>query len=302
MTSLLAADQLSRGDIETLLHRAAALRDGLDVRHPGRVVGLLFLDVSLRTRVGFAVAATRLGANPVTLSAVRQSTLMGAPETLEDTVRSVGAWFDALCVRHPDAGAAARVAAAVATPVINRGDGQAEHPTQALVDLFALRQHVGDVDGLRIGIVGDLHAMRSAHSFATVLAAFNDMHVRCMGPAGLDLPEPAFAALRAAGHVVERLNGLELDDLDVIYVAGLPAETAVGTIDDTEQARFRITVSRAQRLADHVRVLCPLPRVDEIEPGVDELPQAAYFAQTADAQWVRMAVLDHVLSGGPFGS
>ena len=300
--SLLAADQLTRRDVEALVESARALRTGHRVRHTDAVVGLLFFEPSVRTRVGFEVAATRLGAHSTVLAAVKQSAAMWSPETLHDTVRSIGPWLDVVCLRHPTTGSVAQAAELLDVPLINCGDGDGEHPTQALIDLFAIAELVGPIDRLRIGLVGDLHAMRSAHSLASALAVFEDVHLRCMAPSGLELPDGLLRRLRDRGHVVEERSDFDPRDLDIVYMAGLPAETRVGILQPEEQSALRMTVERAHQLGAATHVLCPLPRVDEIDPGVDELPQAAYFIQSEMAIWVRMAVLDHVLAGGLIGA
>ncbi|MBE2318353.1 aspartate carbamoyltransferase [Solirubrobacter sp. CPCC 204708] len=287
MPGLLSAGELGRERLEALLAAAAGYRAGMGRRHPDAVVALAFYADSLRTRVGFDVAAARLGARTTTVHAERQGPAMWAPERLEDAVRSIGPWCDALCLRHPEASASRRAAAVSAAPVINCGNGDDEHPTQAVVDLFALQTLTGRLDGLRVAVVGDLHAMRSAHSLVLALAAFEDVFVRAIAPAGLELPAAYAGEVR-----LEATTELRVDDVDVIYVAGLPAETRTGVLSREQQARYRITPEVA-----HATVLCPLPRVDEIDPAVDALPQAAYFEQSALGLYARMAVLDAVLSG-----
>lgn len=243
--------------------------------------------------MGFEVAAARLGARTTTVLATKQSKEMWAAETWQDALRSVGGWCDVVCLRHGDLDAPAFAATALpGTVIVNCGNGSAEHPTQALIDAFALTEHLGTLDGRTITMVGDLDAMRSAHSLARLLAGFADVTIHCACPEGLELPERW-----AGGLAIRRVDGLDLRGADAIYVAGMPAVTRVGTLSQEQQAVFRITAARLADVPDTVPVLCPLPRVDEIATDVDALPQAAYFVASRDALWMRMAILDEALGG-----
>lgn len=293
MRDFLSARDLPRETIDALLTSARRYREGVGRRWPDAVVGLMFYEGSLRTRVGFEVAAARLQARTTTVIEPRRSEAMWGEEAVDDAVRSIGPSLDMLCLRHPDS---KRLADLTETPVINCGNGTDEHPTQALIDLFAIQELVGRLDGLRIGLVGDLEAMRSVHSLAFALASFPRTHVRCIGPEGLDLPEACVLALGAGGAVVEGTNAMDVRDLDVVYMAGLPAQTSKGILAQSEQAVFHMTPPVAASMRRGARVLCPLPRLDEIHRLVDELPVAGYFDQSELGLWVRMAVLDRALT------
>lgn len=294
MPHLLTASELSRDDIERLLASARAYRAGEGRRWSSAVVGLMFYEPSLRTRVGFEIAAARLGAHTTTVLEPRWSEAMWGTESAADALRSVAGGCDALCLRHPEA---VELAALTSTPTINCGNGQVEHPSQSLVDVFVIDELLGCVDGLHVALVGDLHAMRVAHSLSFVLARFDGMRVRCIGPPGLDLPEPCLAALRSGGAEVTSSQRMEVGDVDVVYVAGLPAVTRRGVLSAEAQALFHVTPAVVAGMKPQARVLCPMPRVDEIAPAVDGLQAAAYFAQGEMGIWIRMAILDEALAG-----
>lgn len=297
MPGLLSAAQLPRERVEQLVERAREYRAGAGRMHPDAVVALAFFEESLRTRVGFDVAAARLHAHTTSVYGPRQSIAMWAPETLEDMVRSIGSWCEVFCLRHPDADAPARAAAATATPVINCGNGTDEHPTQALIDAFTLYELLGRIDGLRIALVGELDAMRAAHSLALVLAQFDGLHVRCIAPPSLALPPHCLKALVDGGHEVRQTTAMDVDGVDVIYVAGLPAETRAGVLSVAQQGEYHVTPAVAARLREGGCILCPLPRIDEIPAATDALAQAAYFQQSELSLWMRMAILDDLLTG-----
>lgn len=293
-SSLLSAADLSRAEIEELLRRADEYAAGGGRRHDGAVVGLAFFEASVRTRVGFEVAAARLGAQAVAIQQAKRTVAMGYDESVEDALRSIEGWFDAVCLRSASGELPVRAAARGIT-VVNCGSGSAHHPSQALVDLFAIRRQMDQIDGLRIALVGNQLESRSARSLALALGRFEGVEIRDIAPRpGLHLPPEVLAA---SGAAVTAIEVLDLRDVDVVYVSGLPAGTPDG--DDLsldEQATMRITVARAAALAAHARVLCALPRLDEIESAVDDLPAAGYFEQSRTALWMRMAVLDRALA------
>lgn len=293
---LLSTADLKRSDILGLLDRARAIEQAPpEPLAPGRVVGLMFFEESVRTRVGFDVAAARLGVRTTLLERTKRTATMGSPERAVDAVRVVADWVDVLCIRHPDAALVLDFAARLPdTPTINCGNGDDEHPTQALIDLFAIQEQCGKLDGLRIGLVGNLLESRTAHSLLIALSRFDGVHVRAMAPRNLHMP--ARYLEHATTVAVEERDDLVLDDLDVVYVAGLQAGVP-GEPDLTldEQARFHITPARLSVAPPDLRVLCPLPRVDEIDPAVDDWPQAGYFEQSRRGATVRSAILERAL-------
>lgn len=296
MHGLLSAADLSRDRLERLIRSADEYRSGGGRRHPASVVGLLFFADSLRTRAGFEAAAARLQAGTVTVGTARYGASMEVPETFEDTVCSVASWCDVICLRHPTADAPQRCAALTRAPIVNCGNGEEEHPVQALVDLYAIKRLTGRIDNLSLAIVGDLSAMRTAHSLALAISCLSGWRVRCISPDGLGLPSRYTDALRAAGHRVESTLTMEIGDVDLLYMAGLPADTCMGRLYQEQQALYSVDRAVVERMPAHARVLCPLPRVDEIAAEVDALAQAAYFEQSALSLAIRTALLDEQLS------
>jgi aspartate carbamoyltransferase catalytic subunit len=290
---------LGRPEIDALLTRARHLaNEDATLSLAGRVVGLFFYDDSLRTRVGFEVATIRLGGHAFSTLGARHTAVMSQPESVHDAVRSVASWCDAICLRHPDVEAASEVARLVECPVINCGNGGDEHPTQSLIDLMAIQETSGGIDGVRIALVGDLDGMRVAHSLMMALGNYRGVHVRCISPPGLGMPRQYTEHFLTRENTIEHLDRVELADIDVVYVAGLPRHTRV-PVSDTTRTAFWITGDTVRTLGPTVRVLCPLPRIDEIQPEVDATPNAVYFQQSSLGLPVRMAILEHVVGVGP---
>jgi aspartate carbamoyltransferase catalytic subunit len=296
MSGLISATELTRARIDELLGAARGVLKGeIEQRWRDAIVGLMFYEDSLRTRVGFEAAAARLGARPVGVYGAKHTAIMSGAESVDDAARSIAEWCSVLCLRHPEADAPRRVAAAVRTPVINCGNGDSEHPTQALIDVLTMDELLDGVEDLHVAIVGDLHGMRAAHSLAIVLGQYQGVRLRCIAPRGLEMPTTYLEAFQAGGNPLEETDAMEVEDVDVLYAAGLPETTRLGPVSKEERRHFFIDRGTVDRLPDHARILCPLPRIDEIAREVDATPQAAYFEQSRLSVAMRTAILDEVL-------
>lgn len=284
-----------REGILRLLDRSEELkRVPLDPgRLAGRVLGLLFFQSSTRTRFGFHAAMARLGGTAIEFDSSRYDPGMSRAESLEDTVRSISSYCDAIVLRHGDAECFEAAMAASSVPVINGGSGTDRHPTQALIDLFAIRSRIGHLEGLQIGLAGDLAGSRAARSLVRALRYFPPAELRLMAPADRSLAPPSLEGLPE--EAVQRLDVLDVEGLDVLYMAGFPEGRGDSWMGEEMRAAFRLTLRKARGLRDSAVVLCPLPRIDEIEVGVDKMVQAAYFVQSKEGLVVRMATLERIL-------
>ena len=298
---LISAKQLSRGDIESVLDRAAEIAADPDTvagAHAGTVLGLLFFEPSTRTRMSFDAAMKRLGGETIDMGSVDSSSVKKG-ESLADTVRVIEGYADALVLRHPSEGSAKMAAEFVDVPVINAGDGAGQHPSQTLLDLYTIRKNVG-LDDLSIGIMGDLKYGRTVHSLAEALTNF-DVRQHFISPESLTLPRGVRFDLHNAGAQLREHTDLAdvLPELDVLYVTRIQRERFP---DETEYKQiageYQIDADTLDAASDELAVMHPLPRVDEIDPAVDGMPQATYFEQAHSGVPVRMALLDFLLSEG----
>jgi len=221
---------------------------------------------------------------------------MSQGESLKDTARVVSGYCDLLVLRQAVASALDAAVEVSRVPIINAGNGDEEHPTQAVIDLFAIRRWYGRIDGLRVGIAGDLLKSRAAHSLALALALFDTKEVRLMYPEGHGLPSWVVAA--AALPITNRVDRLDLHNLDVVYMAGLPRGEAKDRLPNLVRSKFCLSPQAFKELPDHAIVLCPLPRIDEIDESLDNKQSAQYFNQSDDGLFVRLAILDYVLRTG----
>jgi len=291
---LTGPNDLERPLIEQLLGVAAAFERG-DSANPlrGKLLATLFYEPSTRTRFSFEAAMFRLGGQVLSAESAAQASSAAKGESLEDAMRIISGYADAIVLRHPEVGAVERAARAAEVPVISAGDGTGHHPTQALLDLYTIKKELGRLDHLRVGLAGDLRNGRTGRSLALLLSRFPGNELLLISPRELSM----------GSDVVEQLTGARVDvtddfqnaltGLDVLYQTRIQAERFASP-DDYE--RFRgidvLTVDLMDHLPEHAIVMHPLPRVGEIDPLVDADPRAAYFRQARNGLWVRMAVLD----------
>lgn len=296
---VLSVSQYERGQIDELFEVAqrclpiARSERISDVLH-GRVLANLFFEPSTRTRLSFETAFRRLGGAVESTVGIQFSS-MAKGETLEDTVRVISGYVDAIVLRHPERGSVARAATVSLCPVVNGGDGPGEHPTQALLDTFTIREEVGQVDGVHLAMVGDLKYGRTVHSLARMLARYHNVTLTFVSPPSLQMPRSVLDILDARGVTWRVVDSLveAARDADVLYVTRLQAERFS---DPAEAARLAgsYTVDRAvledAGVAQRIVVMHPLPRYGDLSPDVDDLPGAAYFRQAHYGVPVRMAL------------
>jgi aspartate carbamoyltransferase catalytic subunit len=290
MRHLLSIADLTRADVERLLDAAQAL-DGAEPPQAlrGAQVVNLFYEASTRTSSSFELAAKRLGAGTTTIRSTGSSADKG--ESLKDTVLTLSAYApDVIVVRHPQVGAPAFVARHTDAHVVNAGDGKHQHPTQALLDLYALREALGRLDGLHVAIVGDVLHSRVARSLVQALALVG-AQATLVGPPAL-LPELG----------CERSTDIDaIAAADVVYVLRMQRERMLAGASYVPSlreytARWGIT---PERLRPGQKVMHPGPmnRGVEIDPRVADGPQSLVLAQVRAGLLVRMAVLRELVSG-----
>jgi aspartate carbamoyltransferase len=257
----------------------------------------LFHEPSTRTRLSFECAAHKLGLRVLTVSDAGRQSSTQKGETLEDSGRVLSAYADAIIIRHPELGAARKLATSASIPVINAGDGAGEHPTQALLDLFTIREAFNTLKGLNVGLCGDLLNGRTIHSLLRLLVAF-ECHITAIAPDELAIPREVLAKIPHAQELVRIEPDLRkvLPELDVLYMTRVQKER-FHDIEVYERVRscYRLERSDLELASDQLRILHPLPRVDEIAGDVDQDTRARYFVQSANGVPVRMALLSAVL-------
>jgi carbamoyl-phosphate synthase/aspartate carbamoyltransferase/dihydroorotase/carbamoyl-phosphate synthase/aspartate carbamoyltransferase len=212
-------------------------------------------------------------------------------------MRVLEQYADVIVLRHPEIGSAQLAADYASVPIINAGDGTGEHPTQALLDLFTIREELGQVDGLKIAMVGDLRYGRTVHSLTKLLLQY-DVSLRFVSPESLRLPLNIMNQVIDAGRPVRETHDVAdvIENADVLYVTRVQKERFSDLAQYEEVKDFyEITPELMTKAKEKMVVMHPLPRVGEIHYAVDEDPRAAYFRQVQNGMYIRMALLAAVL-------
>ncbi|ASJ00013.1 aspartate carbamoyltransferase [Thermococcus gorgonarius] len=287
----------SKEDIEFVLNVAERLEEELKEKGSldyarGKILATLFFEPSTRTRLSFESAMHRLGGSVIGFSSA-SSTSVKKGESLADTIKTVEQYSDVIVIRHPMEGAARLAAEVAEIPVINAGDGSNQHPTQTLLDLYTIKHTFGKIDGLTIGLLGDLKYGRTVHSLAEALA-FYDVELYLISPELLRMPKHIVDELREKGVKVHETTDLEgtIPELDVLYVTRIQRERFP---DEEEYLKvkgsYQVNLSILKNAKESLKIMHPLPRVDEIHPEVDKSERALYFRQVFSGVPVRMALL-----------
>ncbi|KAM3674905.1 multifunctional protein CAD [Ammospiza maritima maritima] len=297
---VLSVRQFSKEQLSHLFNVAHTLRmlvqkeRSLDILK-GKVMASMFYEVSTRTSSSFAAAMSRLGGSVLSFCEATSSVQKG--ESLADSVQTMCCYADVLVLRHPQPGAVELAARHCRKPVINAGDGVGEHPTQALLDIFTIREELGTVNGMTITMVGDLKHGRTVHSLARLLTLYR-VHLRYVTPPELRMPADITSFVASRGIQQEEFGSIEeaLPDTDVLYVTRIQKER-FQRAEDYEACfgKFILTPHIMTRAKERMVVMHPLPRVNEISVEVDSDPRAAYFRQAENGMYMRMALLATVL-------
>lgn len=296
---ILSVDQFQSRDIDYLFGVARELeamvkRVGSFDLLKGKVIANLFYEPSTRTSSSFAAAMMRLGGAVIPINEVKYSSVAKG-ETLEDTVRSLECYVDAIVLRHPQVGAAAQAAKAAHKPIINAGDGEGEHPTQALLDLYTIEQCAQQLSGVVVAMVGDLKYGRTVHSLARLLTLYG-AEVLYVSPDELAMPEKLVEELQGKGLKQTRCTLEEaVPACEVLYVTRIQKERLPEGLYERVKGQYQITPTLLTKAHSSTVVMHPLPRVDEIVPEVDSDPRAVYFQQMENGLYIRMALLAMVL-------
>jgi aspartate carbamoyltransferase catalytic subunit len=265
----------------------------------GQVMAALFYEPSTRTRLSFDAAMLRLGGQTMGTDNAREFSSAAKGETLEDTIRIVSGYADVIVLRHYEEGAAKRASAVSSVPIINAGDGPGQHPTQALLDLYTIRDELGRIDGLRVAMVGDLANGRTVRSLAYLLSKFKDIKLWFVAP-----PQVGMRADLKAHLDEHKVPWVETEDLesvlpqvDVVYQTRIQKERfADPEAYQALKGIYRIDKHAMSLMRKYAILMHPLPRVDEISTEVDDDPRSAYFRQARNGLHIRMALLDRLLA------
>lgn len=295
--SLVSINDFSKDDFMKILELAAEFE-----KNPSQdilknhVIATLFFEPSTRTRLSFETAVSRLGGRFVGFSdSSSSSTSKG--ETLRDSIKVVSSYSDLIVMRHPLEGSA-RLASEVSTvPIVNAGDGANQHPTQTLLDLYSIWKTQGTLDNLSIFLVGDLKYGRTVHSLLMAMSEFNTTFY-FISPDELSMPEEYKIFLNKKGlkYVECQSFSEHMKEADIIYMTRVQQERFTDPIEyERVKNSFILHRSMLDGAKENMKVLHPLPRVNEIALDVDDAPQAYYFEQAENGVYTRQAIIASIL-------
>lgn len=259
----------------------------------GKIAGLLFFEPSTRTEQSFLSAAQRVGMGIIGFNN-SEATSLNKGESFSDTVKVMSAYCDVLIIRHPRSGSAHEVAGLIDIPVINGGDGPNSHPTQTLLDLYTILKIFKRLDNLKIALVGDPKHYRTFHGQFLGLSKFSNNKFYGISPKGLEMPKE----FRNDSYQDVTIDMKKLAETlakikpDIVSVGRIPKEYIKG---DSSKFKFRLTAETVQKLPRETIIMHPLPRVDELDGAIDNLPNAVYFEQVKNGLFVREALLSLVV-------
>ncbi len=297
--SIISLRDLNTEEVEFILKKSDEVKSN---KHSGalkdKVMASLFFEPSTRTRLSFESAMISLGGK-VFGFATQDSSSVSKGETLKDTIKMVTGYCDVIIMRHPLEGAARAAEEAASVPIINCGDGSNQHPTQALLDLFTIKDKFKKIDGLNVGLYGDLRYGRTVHSLSMALSHYK-VNLYFISPKILQMPDHYKLYLDQCGLKYVEAESLEevADKLDVIYVTRIQKERFADPEEYVKVAgSYKITLTTLEMLKKTAKIMHPLPRVNEIDPSVDNTEYAIYFEQAHNGIPVRQALLGLVTGG-----
>jgi aspartate carbamoyltransferase catalytic subunit len=287
--NLIRIEDLDKKQILSIIKKAADFKKSRKSNCLVNKIGaVLFFEPSTRTRLSFEAAILKLGGKFIGFTDA-STTSQTKGESLEDTISIVEKYADFIIIRHPEAGAADRAAAVTKKFVINAGDGANEHPTQTLIDLFAIQETQGKLDNLNIAIAGDLKYGRVPHSLVRALKLFNNK-IFLVSPDSLKMPKEYLGNI----DYQEKKDLLKiLPQMDILYMTRVQKERFKNLSEYNKvKNSFILKKEMLKKVKTNLKILHALPRINEIETDVDKTKHAYYFNQAANGVYVRMAILE----------
>jgi aspartate carbamoyltransferase catalytic subunit len=292
-THVISIRDFSRKEILFILDCARAMQEKPQPHlMDGRVMSSLFFEPSTRTRLSFDSAMKRLGGRVVDFASPKVTSITKG-ETLADTIRMVDGYSDIIVMRHPLDGSARLAAEVSCVPIINGGDGTNQHPTQTFLDLFTIRKCKDRLKKLKVGFLGDLKYGRTVHSLATALAMF-DTEMFFISTESLRMPDSNIEELADAGVKFHETTDVHevIGRLDVLYVTRIQAERFADPVEyEKVKGAYVVDMDLLSAARKDLKVMHPLPRVDEIDTEVDASEHAVYFDQARNGIPIRQALL-----------
>ncbi len=295
--SLISIHDFSKEEILHIIDVASEFeRDKVQTFLNGKVIACIFFEPSTRTRLSFETAANRLGARVIGFSDAGNTSVRKG-ESLKDTIKMVSNYVDMIIMRHPLEGAARYASEICNLPVINAGDGANQHPSQTLLDIYSIRQTQGKLTDLTIDMVGDLKYGRTVHSLLQAMSFFSPNFI-FTSPKELMMPDEYKHFLKERKIPYKETASLtdHLNDCDILYMTRVQQERFSDPMEyEKVKNVYRLEADMLGNVRKNMKILHPLPRINEIATNVDNTPYAYYFKQAENGMYVRMAIIAYLL-------
>ena len=297
---LIESQQLHKERLMKLFKRANELRAFSSDSLKGKVLTTLFYEPSTRTRLSFEAAMLKMGGQVMGTENAKEFSSAAKGESLEDSIRVIASYSDAVVMRHSETGSAEKASKVSSVPIINGGDGKGQHPTQALLDAYTIYREFGRLDNLKIAMVGDLASGRTVRSLCYLLGKFSGIEIIFVSPENLRIGEDIKEYLGRHNIQFQEKDNLEevLPEVDIVYMTRIQKERI--SLEDYEKAKgkFVINSSNISLLREDSRIMHPLPHIEEIELPIEiekNDPRIAYFRQAENGLYIRMALLEEMI-------
>lgn len=292
MNHVISAKQYTKESLEELFKLVDDIKANpqkYSKKLDGKVVAVMFYEPSTRTRMSFQTAVLRLGGQVIATENASSNSSGKKGETLEDTVKILQGYADAIVIRHSSDDWPEKAVKVAKVPVLNAGAGKGEHPTQALLDVYTIREHRKTLDGVKVAILGDLLNGRTIHSLLRLVSLYDNVEVYGLSKECFALPQEYIDMLKERGIEYKKCTSFDElpKDIDVMYHTRIQNERFEG---DFGKEEFIINKEVLDTFSGNTIVLHPLPRNEEISTDIDDDPRAMYFKQAHNGLYIRMGL------------
>jgi aspartate carbamoyltransferase catalytic subunit len=296
MEHILESQQFTPEILFEIFNLAEKFRKENNEKLKGKVLATLFYEPSTRTRLSFESAMLKLGGSVVSTENAKEFSSAVKGESIEDTIRIVSAYADAIVIRHHEEGAAKKASEVSSVPIINAGDGKGQHPTQALLDMYTIYREIGRVENIKIAMVGDLSSGRTVRSLCYLLAKFKRNEIIFVSPENLKMKEDIKEYLQE--HEVKFREETDMNKIlaeaDIIYMTRIQKERISQEDYEKAKGKYVINSENLNLVKPESRIMHPLPHVEEIDLSINtekDDKRVAYFRQAENGLYIRMALL-----------
>lgn len=292
MNHVLTANQYTKETLETLFNLTDDIKNNpqkyvktLD----GKIVAVMFYEPSTRTRLSFETAVLKLGGQIISTENASANSSGKKGESLEDTVKILQGYADAIVIRHSSDNWPQEAVKVAKVPILNAGAGKGEHPTQALLDVYTIREHQKTLNGVKVAILGDLLNGRTIHSLLKLVSLYENVEIYGLSKECFSLPQEYIDLLNKRGIAYKKCTSFDEipKDVDILYHTRIQSERFEG---DFGKEEYIINKEVLSQFSPNTIVLHPLPRNEEIAEDIDDDPRAMYFKQAHNGLYVRMAL------------